>query len=325
MVAWYFETETRCTLQPPGRGYDLFQFGIPSSMRNIIQLLDERGLLRSGSMYHTYWGLDSFVGLPEEDPAALRPTDRLWGAGQFSIARAYHASIHRDRDGAEVYDVPHEVTVPSAEHMRSLYAGWFKPHQRVRMVAGFFNESLTASLARQAYPARYVDIDADLAVSTEQALRWLLTHGLLVQGSLMGYDDFFEAPFLRGGESLAHLRVSREFEVEFELLTRHDLEPDLKAPRDHEPEAEEEVALEKGGVRRHDSNHVRHLCRQGIIFRVVSVGVRADPGIPYALVRRACHTPPLNALLRVPSAACMELAKRELDTFRTYDDDRVDF
>ena len=39
----------------------------------------------------------------------------------------------------------------------------------------------------QARPARYVDIDADLAVSTLQALRWLSAHGLLVAGTLLGY------------------------------------------------------------------------------------------------------------------------------------------
>ena len=91
------------------------------------------------------------------------------------------------------------------------------------MVAGFYNASLTRSLAIQAFPALYVDLDADLTISTEQALDWLLGHGLLVRGSLVGYDDWHEAPFLRGGESLAHLRITRRFEVEWEHLPTSDL------------------------------------------------------------------------------------------------------
>lgn len=45
-----------------------------------------------------------------------------------------------------------------------------------------------------------VDINCDLYVSTTQALGWLLSNGLLVAGSLVGYDDWYETPFMMGGE-----------------------------------------------------------------------------------------------------------------------------
>ena len=157
------------------------------------------------------------------------------------------------------------------------------------MIAGFFNASLTANLAKQAFPALYVDLDADLALSTEQALGWLLSYGLLVQGSLVGYDDWHEAPFLRGGESLAHLRITRRFDVEWEHLPTSDL------LREEAPE--------------------RPRCRQGVMFRVASIGVRSDPGISPAFMRRSCHMPPLNAPLRVPSEVCIRHAERELSEF----------
>ena len=60
---------------------------------------------------------------------------------------------------------------------------------RVELVAGFYNVSLTTSIARRARPAHYVDINCDLFVSTRGALAWLLSNGLLVVGSLVGYDD----------------------------------------------------------------------------------------------------------------------------------------
>lgn len=169
------------------------------------------------------------------------------------------------------------------------------------MVAGFYNASLTRSLAIQAFPALYVDLDADLTISTEQALDWLLGHGLLVRGSLVGYDDWHETPFLRGGESLAHLRITRRFEVEWEHLPTSDL---LR---------EEELLGEEDAARSAD----RPGCRQGVMFRVASIGVRSDPGISPALVRRSCRMPPLNAPLRVPSETCVQHAQRELAEFDT--------
>ena len=225
MVAWYLQHERRCVPFPPGRGSDMYQFGIPSSMTEIVKLLEaaaeraaaeraaterfagewaaaevnaaaERAAAERAAAvrataewataewatapvektegaaavekavavekviekaqravaveYHTYWGFDSFVGLPEEADGALRPTDHVWGVGQFSLAAAYHArSITRDAHGAEQYALPPGFKQPSAEAMRSLYSGWYKAHNRVRLVAGYYNESLTARLAAQ--------------------------------------------------------------------------------------------------------------------------------------------------------------------------------
>jgi hypothetical protein len=189
MAAWYLAHEKGCRLWPPGRGADLYQFGVPSSMTTLARLLEAGGRLDEG-LFHTYWyicqaaarpsalqsrrarapciaatlrpalvsfisraldswplhaharlraphllatvvvllwgrGLDSFVGLPEEDASAMRPASGLWRQGQFSLARAYHAKIKRDADGAEVYDVPDGVVVPEPEQMRDLCA---QPH-----------------------------------------------------------------------------------------------------------------------------------------------------------------------------------------------------
>eukprot|EP00966_Prymnesium_polylepis_P169822 3926101-Prymnesium_polylepis.1 len=56
---------------------------------------------------------------------------------------------------------------------------------RVQLVRGFYNESLTASLAKRMRPALFVMIDCDLYVSALAALEWLCESRLLVQGTLV--------------------------------------------------------------------------------------------------------------------------------------------
>ena len=73
---------------------------------------------------------------------------------------------------------------------------------RVRFVKGFYNDSLTAQLARRVRPALFVDIDCDLYVSATQALTWLLDHGVVTRGTLIRYDDLGAGG--RGGEERAH-------------------------------------------------------------------------------------------------------------------------
>ena len=60
-------------------------------------------------------------------------------------------------------------------------------------------------------PALYVDIDADLYSSSLQALEWLFRMGLIVPGTVIGYDDWtFGGP---QGEQRAHREVMKRHGV----------------------------------------------------------------------------------------------------------------
>ena len=86
--------------------------------------------------------------------------------------------------------------------------------RRSHFIKGFFNESLTPTLAarRGMKPALYVDIDADLYSSSLQALEWLFRMGLIVPGTIIGYDDWtFGGP---QGEQRAHREVLQRFGVQ---------------------------------------------------------------------------------------------------------------
>ena len=105
-------------------------------------------------------------------------------------------------------------------------------------------------------------------------------------------DDWFESPFLRGGESLAHWNATHDFDLTFELLDAgYDaMDPSRGQMRPPRP------------------------CRGGVIFRVVGVGAGAVPnaGITDGLANRSCRTAPENAAgrLRIDPAVCMEYFRR---------------
>jgi hypothetical protein len=279
---------------------DMYQFGVPSTMSRLLPLLEHHGLQHS---HNTYWGFDSFVGLPEEADGALRPSDYVWGPGQFSLMQGDGANKGDDGGHRHLQNLRTPTRASGGlsiaqrvEQLRLRHNRRYRPVQRVRLVSGFFNTSLTDRLAHQAFAARYVDIDVDLARSSYEALSWLCRHGLVVAGTIVGYDDWYEAPFLRGGESLAHYQISNRFKVEFELLAA----PVVAAGRiGHVGPSVRRPLRPKGSV-----------CRQGVLFRVASVGVRADTGISWALITRSCYTVPLNAdRLRVQPDECLHHAK----------------
>ena len=78
---------------------------------------------------------------------------------------------------------------------------------RTRLIKGFYNESLTDRLVTQWHmqPAAYIDIDADLFVSTRQALGWMFRSGLATNGTLVGYDDWWATTCSGGGSDIRPL------------------------------------------------------------------------------------------------------------------------
>ena len=104
------------------------------------------------------WGFDSFRGLPVET-ADVQNSDFAPGS--------YSSSL-------------------SVQTVKAKVGG------QVDFVVGFYNETLTATLAneRAMAPAFLVDIDADLYTSSFQALDWMFAQGLVRPGTLVGYDDW---------------------------------------------------------------------------------------------------------------------------------------
>ena len=113
------------------------------------------------------------------------------------------------------------LSVPQAVAIRGKQLG--AERNRVALVPGYFNESLrAAALARAARPALYVDVNVDLYLSAKQALAFLAENRLLVPGTLVAYDDFFDTAWLVDGETQAHAEIAAEYKVSrVEIAAEH--------------------------------------------------------------------------------------------------------
>ena len=138
----------------------------------------------------------------------MLPRQKMWTPSMYSLVKEFSPNYYGTRGSVgQPIQKPKKVNATPRsveEAVNIVYRKLDNP--RVRLHAGFFNETLTVALALSAKPALYVDLNCDLFTSTRDAYRWLLTHRLLQPGTIVGYDDWFQAPFLRGGESLAHCR-----------------------------------------------------------------------------------------------------------------------
>lgn len=129
---------------------DVYQFGVytggsMAGQRKFFELL--------GLHFGTMWGFDSFEGLPQFLASEINETEvriypRDWRAGAFSAA-----------DALGVHDY--------AALVANLTARIGRKDGPVEFVRGFFNESLTPTLAqdRKMQPALYVDIDGDICAN----------------------------------------------------------------------------------------------------------------------------------------------------------------
>ena len=182
----------RCHEQVECTKYDLYEFGVFTgrSMKGYVTQLKDAGV-----NYAHYWGFDSFVGLPQERGTIARSTISTsdWQAGSFSAAEVLRKQSYTSL----------ESTILS-----------FVNDSRVNLVRGFYNESLTRTIAfeRQMQPALFVEIDCDLYVSSITAMDWMLANRLIVAGTLLVYNDW-RAGGDGSGEALAHGEVCAKYNV----------------------------------------------------------------------------------------------------------------
>ena len=100
--------------------------------------------------------------------------------------------------------------------------------QRVTLVPGYFNDSLSDELLRdrKLRPALLVDMDADIYLSAIQALDWLFAKRLIVPSTFVRYDDWprFNATHGRYkgtnflGQARAHYELSEKWDVRWKLV-----------------------------------------------------------------------------------------------------------
>jgi hypothetical protein len=194
---------------------DIYGFGVftGGSLRVIRSAWAQHALV---ARTNKVWGFDSFVGLGEEDVQALRYADEQagmhtkWSTGTLSTFK--ELKWFRSYENVQRVILAH--IAGTSKYDRDAFTS------KVSFVRGFFNESLTRSLARDQgmMPAMYVDIDVNSHRAAHQALAWLLRSGLIVRGTMIGYGNFGRGRLWASGESLAHREIASKFDVDFRLL-----------------------------------------------------------------------------------------------------------
>ena len=149
------------------------------------------------------WGFDSFAGLPPDSLDRFHISNFKPGDFAFSNLNQILKLFPRDEEKKKLYP------------------------NNTELIHGYYNESLTAGLARERgmRPARFVHIDCDLYSSTADALEWMYTSGLLQVGTLLLYDDWWNIPCSKGaapslspldtGEGRAHAEFAKRYGLRF--------------------------------------------------------------------------------------------------------------
>ena len=159
------------------------------------------------------WGFDSFQGIPEEqDP---RESERNFKQNKHFRMGGYSAA-----DALGDWN----ATRLMARIVKRISA----PKNNVTLIRGYFNESLTPTLAAQRgmRPALLVDIDVDIYTSTYQALEWMIKRNLVVPGTYVRYDDWPRRPAAAGpakgtlnyGQALAHHELTAKYGIKWSQL-----------------------------------------------------------------------------------------------------------
>ena len=192
-----------CQQYPQGgdeRGADVYQFGVYTGGTMAGQVIYFRLL---GIKFGNHWGFDSFVGLPPE-AAGVKIMTKNWLPGAYSAA-----------DALRTWSWPRLAAGLHKRINRS------KAEGRVELVRGFYNETLTPSLAKERgmQPAMYVDVDADLYLSAMQCMQWLFCSGLVRAGAMTGtvfrHDDWGGPT--NAAELVGENRAHREITVQHKV------------------------------------------------------------------------------------------------------------
>ena len=165
----------------------LLEFGVKDgfSLDELVQSYE------NNKLDYKCFGFDSFLGLPPE--ANEENTKDFWHAGQFN-------------------------TNMTCADLQKKY------NEKTTIVEGWFNEVLndeTLSLFND-MKAGLVHVDCDIYSSAKTVLNWLVENDLLVEGTLVMYDDWgghwYIAPADEYccGEGLAHKEMCEENNMIFE-------------------------------------------------------------------------------------------------------------
>jgi len=168
-------------------GKSLLEFGVLTgySLSIFSSLYDEFKIEK------IFYGFDSFQGLPKEELDENNPD--YWSEGKFC-------------DGS-VYSIKSKLPFVNIKD------GWFKDT---------LNESTLEEIKKN--DIGIIHIDCDIYTSTIQVLEWIVKNNLLVDGTLIVYDDWGghydkNVGEYECGEGKAHKEICKKYNLNFDFVT----------------------------------------------------------------------------------------------------------
>lgn len=179
-------------------------------------------------------GFDSFQGLPEDwdngqreyeynynvsDSNNVNVSSKLaFGVGKFDLGGVVPvmASVQKQL-GASKFFALHDDTSNNDDNDNNscnveLHAGWFQD-----TVSNFFDTHATAT----GQPVAFLHADADLYSSTICFLEEICRRRLLVEGSVITFDEYANYPSWEQGEYKAWMEISTQYGLKWRYLCFH--------------------------------------------------------------------------------------------------------
>jgi hypothetical protein len=179
-------------------GDDVYEFGVFSG-NTLGRIID--GLRRKNVKVGHFWGFDSFEGLPAEDPKVWHNPE--WPEGAFNVQADF---------GLKSIDEAIEFVHKNIEQVNV--------DKNVILIPGYFSETCTRDWIDNPdwRPAQYIHIDADIFISSFQALDFCFNYGIAQYGTIVRFDDI-ASTFKVAGQHLAWDKVKYSYCIEYEQLS----------------------------------------------------------------------------------------------------------
>lgn len=97
-----------------------------------------------------------------------------------------------------------------------------KVNDNVRLIKGWFNETLPVFVTEHPEPCAFIHVDCDLYSSTKTIFSELKNQ--IVSGTVIAFDEYFNYPGWREGEYKAFMEFVTENNLEFEYIARTEQE-----------------------------------------------------------------------------------------------------
>lgn len=177
---------------------DVYEFGVFNG-NTLGRLI--KGFREKGVKIRHFWGFDSFEGLPKENPLVWNNPE--WPEGAFNVQKDF--GLHSVDEAVEfVYNNLKQVNLDD----------------NVTLIPGYFSETCTEKnwAERAMGQAEYIHIDADIYLSSYQALDFCFDCWIPGFGTVIRFDDIASTP-RSAGQHLAWDKIKVKYSVQTEQLS----------------------------------------------------------------------------------------------------------